>query len=127
VRRFALRLARLERQRQPASVRADSEWRGIPIRDLIRFMTSDERSAYRDLLIMARDYFQDRPEAEQEMVREGIRDIMNAAAERVEANEAPPVERGRTIREAYECLQTHKADSWHLPQTVLQISKMSLP
>jgi hypothetical protein len=101
LRRFAQRLARLERQR-PSVVRADNEWRGIPMGHLIRFMTVDERSAYRDLLITVRDHFHNLPEAEQEFVREGMRDIMDAAADRVEAGEAPPADRRPSIRAAYE-------------------------
>lgn len=101
MRRFEHRLARLERQR-PSTVRADNEWRGIPMGHLIRFMTVDERSAYRDLLITVRDQFHNLPEAEQEIVRCGMRDIMDAAADRVEAGEAPPVERRTSIRAVYE-------------------------
>ena len=102
MRRFAQRLARLERQSQPASVRADSEWRGIPIRDLIRLMTSDERSSYRDLLIMVRDHFDDLSEGDRDSVRAEIRNIMDMAATRVVAGERPPVERRPSIKEVYE-------------------------
>jgi hypothetical protein len=68
-------------------------------------MTVGERSAYRDLLIIVRDHFHDLPETEREVVRGGMRDIMGAAAARVEANEAPPVERPPIISKAYEGLQ----------------------
>ena len=102
MRRFAQRLARLERRPKPFSGRRESEWRGVPTRDLIRFMTRDERSAYRDLLIIVRDHFHDFPEAEQETVREIMSDIMDASAARVEANEAPPVARRPSIREVYQ-------------------------
>ena len=101
MRRFAQRLARLERQR-PSAVRADNEWRGVQMRELIRYMSYEERGAYRDLLITVRDQFHNLPEAEQETVREGMRDIMDAAADRVEAGEAPPVERRPSIRAVYE-------------------------
>ena len=102
MRRFAQRLARLERQRQPASLRAESEWGGIPIRDLIRFMTSGERSAYRDSLIIVRDHFDDLSEGDRDSVRAEMRNIMDTAAMRVEAGERPPVERQPSIREVYE-------------------------
>ncbi len=63
MRRFAQRLARLERWQKPSSGRSESEWRGVAIRDLIRFMSHDERSLYRDLLIIVRDHFHDFPQS----------------------------------------------------------------
>lgn len=102
MRRLGQRLVRLEAQKQPASAQAGSEWRGIPVQNLIGFMTSDERSAYRKLLLTVRDHFHDLPQVEQEMVRDGMRGIMDVAAERVKAGIVPPVDRRLSIREVYE-------------------------
>ena len=102
MRRVAQRVARLERQRQPAITQADNEWRGIPMRELIRFMTQEERSEFRDLLIIARDRFEGLSGKDQNILRECMREMLVAAAARIEAGEPPPAHRRPTVREVYE-------------------------
>jgi hypothetical protein len=72
------------------------------MRELIPFMTIEERSEFRDLLIIARDHFEELPEQEQNVLREDMREIMDSAAARIEAGEPPPAHRRPTVREVYE-------------------------
>ena len=72
------------------------------MRELIGFMTFGERSEFRELLIAAKDHFRDLTEPERNIVRESMRDILDVAADRIEAGEPPPAHRRPTVREVYE-------------------------